>query len=67
MKKITKNNQTVYCHGIWEENSNAACVFDDEAFDGYYCDGANSWEEAVEIITKYAQRHNTTLIELTAI
>ena len=67
MRKITKNDQTVECYGTWDEDSNAGCVFDNEALDGYYCDGANSWEEVVDILTKYAQQHNATLIELTAI
>jgi len=66
-KTITRNGQTVACYGEWEEDSNAHCVFEDENFDGPWCEGANSWTEAVEILTKYAAENGTVLIELSAI
>ncbi|MBK8989280.1 MAG: hypothetical protein IPM39_24985 [Chloroflexi bacterium] len=63
---ITRNGQTVLCYGEWEEDSNAICVFDDEDFDATWCEGADNWTEAVEILTAYAKRNNTTLIQLEA-
>ena len=67
MKTITRNGQVVECYGKWREDSNAHCVFDDESLDGVWCEGANTWTEAVEKITAIAKRHHTTLIELTAV
>ncbi len=63
---ITRNGQTVACYGVWHEDSNCFCVFDDEEFDGAYCDGADNWTEVVEELTAYAARNNTTLVELQA-
>ena len=63
---ITRNGQTVCCYGQWREDTNCACLFDDEEFDGIYADGAKSWAEAVEILTAYAERVGTVLVELQA-
>ncbi len=64
--KITRNSQTVLCYGKWEEDSNAVCVFEDEDLDGTWCEGADNWTEAVEILTKYAAERGTVLIQLEA-
>ena len=63
---ITRNGQRVECYGEWREDSNAACVFDDESLDGVYADGAKSWTEVVEVMTEYAKRNGTTLVEASA-
>lgn len=63
---IVKNGQAVDCYGEWHEDSNAECIFDDENLDGFYADGATSWEEAVETVTAYAESKSTTLIQMTA-
>ena len=64
---ITRNGQTVYCYGVWQEDSNAQCVFEDESLDGVWCDGANTWTEVVEELTAYALQEGTTLEELVAV
>ena len=64
---ITRNGQSVECWGSWHDDSNAACTFDDESFDGIWADGADNWTQVVEELTAYAKRHLTTLIELSAI
>ena len=61
---ITRNGQAVECFGQWQEDSNAAAVFDNEELDGIWADGADNWTEVVEELTAYAQRNGTTLIEL---
>lgn len=68
MNKITivKNEQAVDCYGDWQEDSNAECIFDNEHLDGFFADGAKSWEEAVETVTAYAKSKGTTLIQMTA-
>ena len=63
---ITRNDQRVECYGEWREDSNAHCVFDDERYDGIYCDGAANWTEVVETLTAYAKRNNTELVEVSA-
>ncbi len=63
---ITRNGQRVECYGEWREDSNAACVFDDEGLDGVYADGAQNWTEVVEVLTEYAKRNGTTLVECSA-
>jgi len=63
---IKRNGQAVDCYGEWHEDSNAECVFDNEYLDGFFADGATSWEEAVEIVTAYAESKSTTLIQMTA-
>ena len=63
---ITRNGQTVSCYGKWEEDSNAMCVFEDEDFDGPWCEGADNWTEAVETLTAYAKKNGTALLELVA-
>ena len=69
MKKttITRNGQTVDCYGEWQEDSNASCVFENEMYDGVYCDGASNWTQVVEELTAYAKREGTEVIELTAV
>lgn len=64
---ITRNGQTVECWGEWQEDSNAYATFENEALDGTYCDGADSWTEVVEELTAYAARNNTILIQLEAV
>jgi hypothetical protein len=66
MTEITRNGQTVQCHGEWREDSNCVCLFDDETLDGIYADGAESWIDVVEKLTAFALRMGTTLIELQA-
>ena len=63
---ITRNGQSVECWGEWHDDSNAACTFDDESFDGIWADGADNWTQVVEELTAYAKRNRTTLIELSA-
>ena len=63
---IIKNDQEVECYGEWHEDTNAECIFDNEYLDGFFADGANSWDEAVEIVTAYAKGEGTTLIQMTA-
>lgn len=63
---IERNGQSVNCYGEWEEDSNCMCVFEDERFDGIWCDGASSWEGAVSKLTAYAKRKGTVLLELQA-
>ena len=64
---IERNGQAVECYGEWLEDSNAECIFDDEYLDGFYADGATSWEEAVEIVTAYADSKNgASVIQMTA-
>tara|TARA_R110002124_G_scaffold187023_1_gene354444 strand:+ start:289 stop:498 length:210 start_codon:yes stop_codon:yes gene_type:complete len=63
---IVKNDQEVECYGEWEEDTNAECIFDNEYLDGFFADGADSWDEAVEIVTAYAKSNGTTLIQMTA-
>jgi len=63
---IVRNEQAVDCYGEWHEDSNAECVFDNEYLDGFFADGATSWEEAVETVTAYAKSNGTTLIQITA-
>jgi len=63
---ITRNGQKVYCYGEWREDSNASCIFEDEAFDGFFADGACNWTDAVEQVTAYAERMGTILIEMVA-
>lgn len=64
--KITRNGQEVLCYGQWEEDSNCACVFDNEALDGIWADGADNWIEVVEHLTLYAAKNGTKLVELNA-
>jgi hypothetical protein len=66
MKKITRNGQEVLCYGEWEEDSNAECVFENEALDGVWSEGADNWTQAVEILTAYAKANGTVLIQLGA-
>jgi sugar phosphate isomerase/epimerase len=66
MITITRNGQAVDCYGKWEEDSNADCVFEDEAFDGTWSDGADNWTEVVEELTKYAAKNGTVLIQMEA-
>lgn len=63
---IYYDGQLVTCYGEWYEDSNCYCLFDDEELDGYFTEGASSWEEAVRILGDYAKKHKTTVIELTA-
>tara|TARA_R110001632_G_scaffold227342_1_gene361812 strand:- start:92 stop:301 length:210 start_codon:yes stop_codon:yes gene_type:complete len=63
---IVRNEQAVDCYGDWHEDSNAECVFDNEYLDGFFADGAISWEEAVETVTAYAKSRSTALIQMTA-
>ena len=63
---VSSNGQVVECYGKFEDDSNFDCVFDDEAFNGTYCDGGSSWQAAVNKIAKYAQRNMTVLIQLEA-
>jgi hypothetical protein len=67
---ITANGQTVDCYGEWRWDSNAACVFEDsdgDVFEEAYCDGADTWQEAVEAVTKYAVESGYIVVELVAI
>ena len=66
MVTITRNAQSVDCYGEWKPDSNCHCVFDDENLGGIYADGAESWTQAVEILTAHAARKHTVLIELSA-
>ena len=66
MIQITANGQTVDCYGKWEEDSNVECVFEDERFDGVWCEGADNWIQVVNILTQYAKKHGTILIQLEA-
>tara|TARA_R100000656_G_C3857075_1_gene108975 strand:+ start:226 stop:435 length:210 start_codon:yes stop_codon:yes gene_type:complete len=63
---ITRYGMTVRCYGKWEQDSNAACVFEDEYFDNVWAEGASTWNEAVEIVAGYAQDKRTMLIEMVA-
>jgi hypothetical protein len=63
---ITRNGQKVECYGKWEWDSNAECVFENEAYDCVYAVGAQNWTEVVEVMTAYAKRNGTTLVECSA-
>ena len=67
-RTITRNGQSVDCYGIWEWDSNAVCVWetDEGGEDGYFVDGAKTWEEAVETMTAYTKRIGVKLVEMTA-
>ena len=65
-RTIRKNGQSVVCYGAWEEDSNVECVFENELFDGTWCEGANSWSEAIRILTAYAKEHDTVLVQATS-
>jgi hypothetical protein len=57
----------VVCYGKWQEDSNAACVFEDEWLDGVYTDGGANWTEVARVLDGYAKRRNTKLIEMSAV
>ena len=61
---ITRNGQQVHCYGEWREDSNAMCIFEEEELDGFFCDGARNWTDAVEQVTAYAERNGTILLEM---
>lgn len=68
-KKVTiqvKDHGPVDCYGEWREDSNAACTFDDEFFDGIWADGAENWTQVANELAAYAKRNDTTLIEMEA-
>lgn len=66
MQLITCNGQTVECYGKFQQDSNFEVIFDNENYDGIFADSATSWVDAVDILTTYAERIGTTVIEMTA-
>jgi hypothetical protein len=63
-KSITKNGQTVLCHGEWGNDTTAECAFDNDLFDCEYFDGPDTWEEAVENMTQFAVNNRIILLEM---
>ena len=67
-RTITRNGQSVDCYGIWKWDSNAVCVWetDEGGEDGYFVDGAKTWEEPAGTLSyddarKHLNMYTTTL------
>jgi hypothetical protein len=70
---ITLKNHTVInaidCHGEWHSDNNILVLgYDEEGneFEQIYADGADSWEDAVNKISKWADESGITVLELQA-
>jgi len=63
-QSITKNGQTVLCHGEWGVNTAVECSFDNDLFDCEYLDAPDTWEDAVENMTQFAVNNKIILLEM---
>lgn len=57
------------CYGPWRYDNNIAVLgYDEEGneFEQIYADGADSWEDAVNKLTKWADDVGITIVELQA-